>query len=110
MLLYIHLGLFGNQDEDDADEEDEEDLEANLKEEFPFEEDDDLENIETEEAATQRLELEIENQFLTDEKNLSAVMVGRRHKFVCRVLVCLILLDLCSTRKASANIVFHNWL
>ncbi|XP_024146530.1 adenylate kinase 9 isoform X1 [Oryzias melastigma] len=62
------------KDEDDADEEDEEDLEANLKEEFPFEEDDDLENIETEEAATQRLELEIENQFLTDEKNLSAVM------------------------------------
>lgn len=75
-LLYLQLCLFGNQDEDgdDVDEEDEEDIEASLREEFPFE-DDDLENIETEDAATQRLELEIDNQFLTDEKNLSAVMV-----------------------------------
>uniref|UniRef100_A0A3P9IZJ1 Adenylate kinase 9 n=1 Tax=Oryzias latipes TaxID=8090 RepID=A0A3P9IZJ1_ORYLA len=62
-----------DEDGDDVDEEDEEDIEASLREEFPFE-DDDLENIETEDAATQRLELVIDNQFLTDEKNLSAVM------------------------------------
>lgn len=49
-----------------------------LEDEFPPEEDnEDLENEETEEAATERLEMEIEERFVTDENNLGSVTVQR---------------------------------
>ncbi len=51
-----------------------------LEEEFPLEEDnEDAENEETEEAASERLEMEIEERFGTDENSLVTVTV-QRHK------------------------------
>lgn len=49
-----------------------------LEEEFPLEEEnDDMESEETEEAATERLEMEIEERFVTDENNLVTMTVQR---------------------------------
>lgn len=47
-----------------------------LEDEFPPEEDpEDILNREHEEAAIQRLEMDIEERFMTDENNLALVMV-----------------------------------
>ncbi|XP_026174949.1 adenylate kinase 9 isoform X2 [Mastacembelus armatus] len=66
------------EDEDD-DEEDyadkENEIEALLEQEFPLDEDnEDMEQIENEDAATERIEMEIEERFITDENNVAAVM------------------------------------
>lgn len=51
-----------------------------LEDEFPLEEDnEDMENEETEQAASERLEMEIEERFVTDENILGPVTV-QRHK------------------------------
>lgn len=51
-----------------------------LEEEFPLEEDNEgTQNEETEEAASERLEMEIEERFLTDENSLVPVTV-QKHK------------------------------
>lgn len=51
-----------------------------LEEEFPLEEDNkDMENKENEEAASERLEMEIAERYVTDENSLVTVMV-QRHK------------------------------
>ena len=77
--------MFQEDEEDDEDEEAAEDIdeiEAMLKEEFPLEEDnEDSENVENEETATKRLELEIEQRFVTDERDLATGTVQRQtHK------------------------------
>lgn len=52
-----------------------------LEEEFPPEEEnDDMESEETEQAATERLEMEIEERFVTDDNNLVTVTVQRHTK------------------------------
>lgn len=70
------------EEEEDDDEENEEraamkeEIEAMLEDEFPPEEDpEDILNREHEEAAIQRLEMDIEERFMTDENNLALVMV-----------------------------------
>lgn len=51
-----------------------------LEDEFPPEEDpEDILNREHEEAAIQRLEMDIEERFMTDENNLALVMVVIHH-------------------------------
>lgn len=51
-----------------------------LEEEFPLEENnEDMENEESEDAATERLETEIEERFVTDENNLVTLTV-QTHK------------------------------
>ncbi|XP_034999516.2 adenylate kinase 9 [Hippoglossus stenolepis] len=61
-------------EEDDEEEEAADNIEAMLKEEFPLEEDnEDSENEENEETATVRLEMEIEQRFVTDERDLATV-------------------------------------
>lgn len=71
-----------DEDEEEDDEENEElaalkeEIEAMLEDEFPPEEDpEDILNREHEEAAIQRLEMDIEERFMTDENNLALVMV-----------------------------------
>ncbi|KAK1889504.1 Adenylate kinase 9 [Dissostichus eleginoides] len=50
-------------------------IEATLEEEFPLEEDnEDMENEETKEAASERLEMEIAERYMTDETGLATVM------------------------------------
>lgn len=69
------------EDEEEEDENEElaalkEEIEAMLEEEFPPEEDpEDILNREHEEAAIQRLEMDIEERFMTDEGSLALVMV-----------------------------------
>lgn len=75
-----------NQLRDHEDEEDEEaadniedELEAMLEEEFPLEEDNEDTATESEKAASERLEMEIEERFMTDEVSLVTVTV-QKHK------------------------------
>ena len=73
------------RDDDDVDDEEEdiegetrtEEVEAMLRFEFPpeEEEEDDGESEETEEAAVERLEMEIGERFDTDDNSLSSVTV-----------------------------------
>ncbi|XP_072307858.1 adenylate kinase 9-like [Eucyclogobius newberryi] len=71
----------GQNEEEDGYEEDEEkyleeDIEAFLEEEFPAEEQsDDFDNEETEEEASERLQVDITTQFEKDENNISVMMV-----------------------------------
>lgn len=77
----------GDEEDDEGEEEDDdeeneelaamkEEIEAMLEDEFPPEEDpEDILNREHEEAAIQRLEMDIEERFMTDENNLALVMV-----------------------------------
>lgn len=76
----------GDEEEDDEEEENDdeneelaalkEEIETMLEDEFPPEEDpEDILNREHEEAAIQRLEMDIEERFMTDESNLALVMV-----------------------------------
>ncbi|XP_060948025.1 adenylate kinase 9-like [Limanda limanda] len=68
--------VFQGYEEDDEEEEasDIDEIEAMLKEEFLLEEDnEDSEKEEKEETAIERLELEIEQRFATDEKDLATV-------------------------------------
>uniref|UniRef100_A0A8D3BXV2 Adenylate kinase 9 n=1 Tax=Scophthalmus maximus TaxID=52904 RepID=A0A8D3BXV2_SCOMX len=61
------------EDEEDGEDADniEAEIEAMLEEEFPLEEDDvHAENEETEDAAIERLEMEIQERFVTDENNI----------------------------------------
>lgn len=80
-FLYLQTKQLSFQDGTKDDEEHEtadieEMIEALLKEEFPAEEDEgDIENEETEELATNRLEIGIKERFVTQETNLSSVMV-----------------------------------
>ena len=71
--------MFQEDEEDDEEEEaadNIDEIEAKLKEEFPLEEDnEDSENEENEETAIERLEMEIEQRFVTDEKDLATVTV-----------------------------------
>lgn len=61
-----------------------EEIEAMLEDEFPPEEDpEDILNREHEEAAIQRLEMDIEERFMTDENNLALVMVLTYTSVVC---------------------------
>lgn len=54
------------------------DIEAMLEVEFPPEDNnEDIENLETEEAASERLEVEIEERYLTDENGLITVTVQK---------------------------------
>lgn len=46
-----------------------------LEQEFPLEEDKEDENEETEDTAIERLEMEIEERFVTDENNLITLTV-----------------------------------
>lgn len=71
---------FGFRDATEEDEEGgpadiEEMIEALLEEEFPAEEEDDMENEDTEELATERLLIGIQERFVMHENNLSTVMV-----------------------------------
>ncbi|XP_074541277.1 adenylate kinase 9 [Halichoeres trimaculatus] len=62
------------EEEDEAVGNTEDDIEAMLEEEFPPEEDDeDLDTFETEEAASERMEIEIEERFVADENSLATV-------------------------------------
>ncbi|XP_032398949.1 adenylate kinase 9 isoform X3 [Etheostoma spectabile] len=66
-------------DEEDDEEDEtagniEEEIEAMLEEEFPLEEDKDMENKENEDAASERLEMEIAERYVTDENSLVTVM------------------------------------
>ncbi|XP_035472613.2 adenylate kinase 9 isoform X1 [Scophthalmus maximus] len=64
------------EDEEDGEDADniEAEIEAMLEEEFPLEEDDvHAENEETEDAAIERLEMEIQERFVTDENNIVTV-------------------------------------
>ncbi|KAF3849884.1 hypothetical protein F7725_019603 [Dissostichus mawsoni] len=70
-----------NYEEEENEEEDEDagniedEIEATLEEEFPLEEDnEDMENEETKEAASERLEMEIAERYMTDETGLATVM------------------------------------
>ncbi|KAJ0026849.1 hypothetical protein NQD34_017849 [Periophthalmus magnuspinnatus] len=68
-----------NEDDDEDEDEDEknleEDIEAMLEEEFPPEEHgDDLDNEETEEVATERLQMDIAKRFAKDENSISVMM------------------------------------
>ncbi|XP_028252479.1 adenylate kinase 9 isoform X2 [Parambassis ranga] len=61
-------------EEDEAVDNTEDKIQAKLEEEFPLEEDTlDIENGETEDAATERLEIEIEERFVTDNNHLVTV-------------------------------------
>lgn len=61
-----------------------------LEDEFPPEEDpEDILNREHEEAAIQRLEMDIEERFMTDENNLALVMVVIHHSVSRRRTFCL---------------------
>lgn len=61
-----------------------------LEDEFPPEEDpEDILNREHEEAAIQRLEMDIEERFMTDENNLALVMVVIHHSVSRRHTFCL---------------------
>ena len=77
--------MFQEDEEDDEEEEaapNIDEIEAMLKVEFPLVEgNEDSENEENEEAAIVRLEMEIEQRFVTDEKDLATVTVQRQtHK------------------------------
>lgn len=80
-FLYLQTKQLSFQDGTKDDEEHEtadieEMIEALLEEEFPAEEDEeDIEYEETEELATNRLEIGIKERFVTQETNLSSVMV-----------------------------------
>ncbi|XP_055005398.1 adenylate kinase 9 isoform X2 [Boleophthalmus pectinirostris] len=68
-----------NEDDDEDEDEDEknpeDDIEAMLEEEFPPEEhSDDLDNEETEEVATERLQMDIARRFAKDENGISVMM------------------------------------
>lgn len=72
--LSFQDGTIDDEEHETADIE--EMIEALLEEEFPAEEDEeDIENEETEELATNRLEIGIKERFVTQETNLSSVMV-----------------------------------
>lgn len=72
--LSFQAGTKYDEEHETADIE--EMIEALLEEEFPAEEDEeDIENEETEELATNRLEIGIKERFVTQETNLSSVMV-----------------------------------
>ncbi|XP_039454978.1 adenylate kinase 9 isoform X1 [Oreochromis aureus] len=73
LKLSFQAGTKYDEEHETADIE--EMIEALLEEEFPAEEDeDDIENEETEELATNRLEIGIKERFVTQETNLSSVM------------------------------------
>lgn len=60
----------------------EDQIEEMLRQEFPSEDDnEEREAEETEDAATERLETEIEEHFGTDEDNLATVTVQRHQSF-----------------------------
>ncbi|XP_038592648.1 adenylate kinase 9 isoform X2 [Micropterus salmoides] len=67
--------LRDHEDEEDEEAADniEDELEAMLEEEFPLEEDNEDTATESEKAASERLEMEIEERFMTDEVSLVTV-------------------------------------
>ncbi|XP_061587402.1 adenylate kinase 9 [Cololabis saira] len=69
---------FSSGNEDDSGEEDrssEDEIVAKLEEEFPLEDsDDEMDNMETEDTAAQRIEIKLEEQFIADETSIQIVM------------------------------------
>lgn len=60
----------------------EDQIDDTLRQEFPSEDDnEEREAEETEEAATERLEMEIDERFGTDEENIAVVMVQIHQSF-----------------------------
>ncbi|XP_056284243.1 adenylate kinase 9 [Pseudoliparis swirei] len=77
-----------DDEEDDAAGDIEDGIEAALEEEFPLEEEtEDMENEETEEAASGRLEMEIADRYTMDENSLATVMELLSELSISKVLI-----------------------